>query len=38
LEKLDGDERDEWVHRHRMAEEIPLGKLVRLIMDENVKL
>ena len=38
LKKLDGDERDEWVHRHRMAEEIPLGKLVRLIMDENVKL
>ena len=38
LRKIDGAEKDEWVHRHRMAEDIPLGKLIRHIVDENAKL
>ena len=38
LKKLDEDEGDEWVHRHRMADDVPLGSLVKTIMDENMKL
>ena len=38
LRQRDEEERKIWVHRHRMSETMPLGKIAKQVFDENAKL
>ena len=38
LKQLDEDERKEWVARHRMSDHLTLGRVTKMVFDENAKL